>query len=626
VSTAENVDNTSDTVQTPQSKTPLMDACKAKKAAGEYVSGSEYRAAYEEEREANQAEYKARQAAQKPKKNTKATKPEVSDEEKAQLDALLSKIKTTGDMKWDDELHYGWSDDATAKRLAEVQAHNQGGNTLAWDPTAPSSTRGGDNGAWRTWDGNRWKLDTNNKEGRKHGKTVAHACRQRYAEWVACLTDKSFAKLEKSAQEYVKNKVSAWGGYSMKVGNTGGIAGGLTLLQSEPGMTPDVEWDNDPTLLATPNGTIELNDGYGVQFHQARREDWLTRSTSVGITQDDYLNGYVPTRFEKLLEETLPSEDVRRYFQKVMGYILMGENPKRKFIVLHGPTSSGKTTIMRIIADVLGEYASDFSLSLFRANKDEKARPDIIRAMNARMIYASETSQQWELDADQIKRMTGGDKVSARLNYGNDFTSRQPAFTPVLATNQAPRITGSDEAIWRRLIVFGFDNTIEAHREDPGLVTRVVREEGPAILAWLLDGWDMYNNGALIEDGWDNNRADTYVEPGLDDMPADVVTATMKFRSNLTLEDQWVSEHTIRNEGTPPVTSAAVYGAYTAWCEANGFNPNNSKVLSPALNRAGYSLKKHGGVWCRFNLELSKEAIDAAHRPRGGVSLDDTDE
>ena len=602
-------------------------------------------------------------AVEKPKKNTKATEPELTDEEKAQLAAelaeLTANIKATGDMRWDDELHYGWADDATAKRLHEIQAHNQGGNTLAWDPTGDGGARG-ETGAWRTWDGNRWTLDTNNKTGHTHGKTVARLCREMLDRYVQIMKNKAFGQLDKFQQDEVKNRAAMWGEYSKKVGNAGGINAGLALLRSEPGMTPDVEWDSNPNLLATPCGTIELSNDFSgePEIHDARREDWITRSTAVGLDTDerggrtDY--NATPKRFEKLLEESLPSPDVRRYFQKCMGYTLFGANNEQKLIVLWGKSGSGKTTIMQIIAGALGEYAKTFGLSLFRTSQDEKARPDIVKAMKTRLIYASETSKQWSLDADQLKRMTGGDTVEARLNHGNKYFEGVPAFTPVLATNTPPTITGVDEAVWRRLIVIWFPNPVDRSRVDKGLSARIIAEEGPAILGWLLDGYRAYSQGDWIitgtgqqlatgqwvthADGTETWRDDpdnattedfgvtwvedggtawiedeVYVEPGLDDMPADVINATMRFRGQLSSSDEFINSDAVTrdfDDRNVHERLTRLYDYYKhMWCPDNGISkPETLATFKAALDR-------HGHVEDWFGLKTGR------YRARVGVMV-----
>ena len=59
-------------------------------------------------------------------------------------------------------------------------------------------------------------------------------------------------------------------------------------------------------------------------------------------------------------------------------------------------------------------YAMPVNTSVYRANMDDKARPDLLRALSARLAYAMEGSDHWELHGDHVKRMTGGDPLVAR--------------------------------------------------------------------------------------------------------------------------------------------------------------------------------------------------------------------
>jgi putative DNA primase/helicase len=65
-----------------------------------------------------------------------------------------------------------------------------------------------------------------------------------------------------------------------------------------------------------------------------------------------------------------------------------------------------------------------------------------------------------------------------------------PQFKLWLAANHPPRVRHDDSAMWRRILRIPFTHVIPAERRDPTVKARLrdVRESGPAILAWAVEG------------------------------------------------------------------------------------------------------------------------------------------
>jgi putative DNA primase/helicase len=64
-----------------------------------------------------------------------------------------------------------------------------------------------------------------------------------------------------------------------------------------------------------------------------------------------------------------------------------------------------------------------------------------------------------------MKRLTGGDAIRARY-LGRDSVTFEPSHTAILVTNHLPKVSGDDDAVWRRVRVVPFDVVIpEADRD-----------------------------------------------------------------------------------------------------------------------------------------------------------------
>jgi putative DNA primase/helicase len=398
---------------------------------------------------------------------------------------------------------------------------------------------------WYVWDGHRWQRNE-------------HAAR-RYA--IEMVDD-----MEKEA-EFIENEKQkmAFVAFIKSSGMAGKIRAMMEVAASLPGMSARLdEFDADPSLLLCPNGVLELRDD-GLGFRPVSRNDRMTH-----ITRASYVEGAHSAVWEKFLERSVPDEDVRHWLQKAFGYSLYGGNPRRLLFFIEGETSSGKTTLMEAVRYVLGDYAGPFDLSLFRSIREQGANVALVRAMSKRIVSASEASSDWHLHADQIKRLTGGDALSARLNFSNDLVEAVPAFTPWIVMNpDSLTINGADLALYRRMRTIPFNETIREDEEDEDL-TRKFREPEAlsAILTWVAEGWA------------------AFVQEGLQNPPTAILEATMVTQEQLSEFDVFLKTCCVR-EAEARETSKNLYSAYKHWCEENGSKPESSAMFGRDLGKRG---------------------------------------
>lgn len=347
------------------------------------------------------------------------------------------------------------------------------------------------------------------------------------------------------------------------------------------------DFDFHRRLLACPNGTIELNAD-GISFRRPRRDDYLSVTTGTPFEK-----GAESAAWNSYLDRFLPDLATREYVQKIAGYSLLGYNPERKMFFLQGGTSTGKSTFGKALSTALGQHAGTMNLSLFRDSQDEKPRADLVRALVRRVLVAFESSQEWHLHGDQIKRLTGADPIRARLLYSSVYVDRLPAFTPWVVTNSFPQVHGADEALLRRLRTVPFREAVSKQEEDFDVQDALDSEEGrKAVLAWAVCGWEMY-------------RADGHL-----DEPESVVQATADMSHQLSELDAFLHEFT---EPDPDgfVVVADLFRMWQMWREEGDVDVKMSSTkFGRELAGKGYqtSVKKRNGqtVRVRSGLRLRK--------------------
>jgi putative DNA primase/helicase len=374
-------------------------------------------------------------------------------------------------------------------------------------------------------------------------------------------------------------------------GNMGRIATAVEALKLLPGIEVSADvFDANPRILGCSNGVIELTRT-GALFRPANREDYLTAGTGIEYRPDadvaligEASRSNRATRpagvdegaalWESFTGACMPDPGLRAWVQKAVGYSLLGGNPERLMFVVEGQTSSGKSTFVEAIRSMFGGYASAFNFSLFRSEKEQGSNVALVRLLPKRFIVASEASQNQHLHADEVKRLTGGDAATARLNNANTMVERVPHFTPWIATNAAPAINGADSALYRRLRTVPFDETIAEGKEDADLGEKLRTVALPAILCWAVRGWDRYCTERLGA------------------LPAPVEQATLRMRGELSEFAVWLTARTEKTDEEAFVTTDELYEDYERWAEANNVKLDSKIAFGRSLSRNGYVQKR----------------------------------
>jgi len=187
---------------------------------------------------------------------------------------------------------------------------------------------------------------------------------------------------------------------------------------------------------------------------------------------------------------------------------------------------------------------------------------EIARLRGARLVVCSEQSSGRRFDEAKVKRLTGGDLLTGRFMRG-DFFDFTPSHLVVIASNHLPQVTEGGPSFWRRVRLIPFHHVVPEHRRDPDLHTRILAEEGPAVLGWAVRG------------------AITVLRDGLAD-PDRVKAATEDYRISEDTLASFVRDHALLGPGHwCDVTTARV--AYQAHCLEMGAEPLSAKALTMRL-------------------------------------------
>jgi P4 family phage/plasmid primase-like protien len=354
----------------------------------------------------------------------------------------------------------------------------------------------------------------------------------------------------------------------------------IKLTESEEGIavSPD-SLDLNPWLLNCKNGTIDLRTG---QLKDHDLSDLITKVIPV-----IYYTKAKCSKWLSFLDKIMGgNQELISFLQRTVGYALTGDTREQCFFILHGDGANGKSTFIKTIGTLLGDYAQAASFETFLSKKQGSvANNDIARMQGKRFISAVEAEESRRLAENVIKQVTGGDVVAARFLYAEYFEFI-PQFKIFLATNHKPKINCNDPAIWRRVKLIPFAVRIPEEEQIQDL-DKQLEDELSGILNWGL-------SGSL---DWQENGLQT---------PDEVENATKEYRNEMDSVNEFLDEccTVLPNIKVNPTD---LYESYKRHCEKNGEMFLSMKDFGASLNNKGYETTKSNGRTWRIGIGLQSQ-------------------
>lgn len=318
------------------------------------------------------------------------------------------------------------------------------------------------------------------------------------------------------------------------------------------------DMDANPDLLGLPDGVLDLRSGT-VRPH--RQTDRITKAAGCHFDPQ----AVAPT-WQRFVAEVMGHDPALiNYLQRLAGYALSGRRGDHLLPILYGSGANGKSTFLHALQSVMGDYASTAAPGLLVASSGEQHASATADLPGRRLIVVSETGEFGRLNEEQVKLLTGGDRIKARHLYQRAFDF-EPTHLLILQTNHRPRVAGTDEGIWRRLRLIPFTVTIPPERRDSTLLDQL-RAELPGILAWAYRGLQAYQRDGLAT-------------------PEAVRLATADYRGASDQVGAWLAD-CCAEDRTATASSVELYASYSLWCSINGERGRSQRDLGLRLSERG---------------------------------------
>lgn len=330
------------------------------------------------------------------------------------------------------------------------------------------------------WQGHFWGLDVRNKSALADAERV---CKAYHDAWTQT-NDEEGSSLHKLLLKRLKTLRSDRGRKEM-------LECATTI--DDPPVISVEQLDQQPYLLATPTGVVDLRTG---ECNPGK--------------PDQYILSHCPTPWKGIDEPCPQFEDylltcmnddveMKDFIGRLLGYALLGVKKLHIWAIMYGPLSrNGKDTLMNVIKRILGkDLHVRIPTNLLMEQKFERdsSQPsaDLMALRGAKIAYASEAKRRQSLDQAKIKDMTGGGYITARNLSDRMMSEWKQSALLLLLTNYLPKINSDDDGFnartvciewpvkfvpnpsrpYERQIIYGMDDKLE--KEDSGILAFMVR-------------------------------------------------------------------------------------------------------------------------------------------------------
>ena len=293
-------------------------------------------------------------------------------------------------------------------------------------------------------------------------------------------------------------------------------------------------------MIACANGVLDL-DTRDVHPHTPA----LFNTVSVPFDYDPDVGP--PTAWLEFLGSVWPDDTASvALLQEYVGYVLSGRTDMQKMLLLIGPTRSGKGTIARMLADLVGRgHVAGPTLASLGTNF---GLSPLLGKPLAIVSDARLGSAPADTVVERLLSITGEDMLTVDRKFKEPWSGKLSTRFVILS-NELPKFRDASGAIANRLVILQMTKSFLG-REDRGLDARL-REELPGILAWAMQGLDrLVRNGRFT-------------------VPSSSLDATNLMMDLASPVSAFVRER-CRRGPSKDVSRDELYDAWKTWAEDNG--------------------------------------------------------
>ena len=314
---------------------------------------------------------------------------------------------------------------------------------------------------------------------------------------------------------------------------------------------------SDANLIAFNNGVYDLVSGELKPF-----------STDIVITNKipwDYkADAYCELADNTLNKLACDDPAIRSLLEECIGYCFYRSNSFNRAFILTGDKSNGKSTFLKVLTVLLGEY-NVASLDLKNLG-DRFSKASLFGKL---ANIGDDISDEFVSDASLFKKITDGGRIQVEKK-GQDPFEFNPYVKLIFSANNMPRIKDKTGAVLRRLVIIPFNATFSESDAgyDPFIKYKLIQQDSIEYLIKVgIAGLQrVVKNNHFTESKKVQKEIEEY---------EDFNNPVKGFFKECTEQD---GEDYIFRE-----TATSIYKRYQVYCAENNFQPESNTVFGRTL-------------------------------------------
>ncbi len=327
-----------------------------------------------------------------------------------------------------------------------------------------------------------------------------------------------------------------------------------------------ISFEEEPTVkLNCQNDTLHITDGE-VELKAHNPNDNMKY-----VLPFEYNPLADCPMFKQFLNEVLPDKSKQNVLAEYLGSIFIKNKVLKleKMLLLYGGGSNGKSVVFEVLNALLGEEnVSSYSLESLTLDTNGYYRAMIGKKL---VNYASEISTK--INVNVLKQLASGEPLDAREPYGKPFMVRDYAKL-IFNANQLPDRVENTEGFFRRFLIIHFDQTIPESKQDRQLSQKIIENELPGVLNWILAGL----NRLLAQKGFTHSLA--------------VERALKKYKAESDSVYLWMFENDWSSSEGDYITLQQAFNYYREYCMASGYYYIDKTKFRKALESHNIRVKR----------------------------------
>ena len=267
---------------------------------------------------------------------------------------------------------------------------------------------------------------------------------------------------------------------------------------------------------------------------------------------------------ELLLPAVHPDDAI--LLQKMAGQYLLGTNIIQRFVILDGTPGGGKSQLANVLQAIVGQE----NVTQLRTDHLGE-RFELFRYIRRTLLVGVDVNKDFlqSKGAPVIKALCGGDWLDAEQKGGTGSFQFQGKFNILMTSNARLQVAlQGDVGAWRRRMLIVRYDSQPPKRIIFDFAELLIREEGPGILNWALQGLHL-----LLKDIEETGTI------RLTDRQKGIVDSLLAESDSL----RWFLTDTVKRQNGSDLTVHEIIQAYADYCPDKGWQPMKDSQIGYQL-------------------------------------------